>query len=52
MTIKVVTSFRVLMNKAMALGKAKLSHNQTAIEQAQKEHDEYLKLCKDYEIKT
>ena len=45
MTIKTVTHFGTLMRLASALGKAKQRGNQGEIEKAQKEHDEYKKLC-------
>lgn len=46
MSVKVISSFSVLMQLASALGKAKLSGNQELIDAAQKAHDSYLEICK------
>ena len=45
MAMKTVTSFGTLMRLASALGKAKQKGNKEEIEKAQKEHDDYKKLC-------
>jgi hypothetical protein len=43
--IEIVTDFRVLMQKAKALGQAKLSGDEAAIRNAQADHDAYQALC-------
>lgn len=43
--MELVTSFKTLMQLASELGKAKLSKDDERIEKAQKEHDDYKKLC-------
>lgn len=45
MAIKIITDFRVLFQKAHALGQAKKSGDTVKIEQAQIEHDKYKALC-------
>lgn len=45
MAVKIITDFRVLMQKAHALGKAKLSGDETEIAAAQADHDAYRDLC-------
>jgi hypothetical protein len=46
MPVRIIASFTVLMQKASALGKAKQSGNSEEILLAQKDHDEYLELCR------
>ena len=41
----VKTDFRVMMQLAAALGKAKKSGSQVEIDKAQKEHDDYHAIC-------
>lgn len=41
------TSFPVLMRLAAAVGRAKKSGDPEAIAKAEKEHDDYLKLCRE-----
>lgn len=45
MAVKLVTDFRVLMQKAHALGRAKQSGDADAIAIAQADHDSYKDLC-------
>jgi hypothetical protein len=45
MSIKIITSFPMLMQKAAALGKAKLLRDPEAIQKAQLEHDSYKEMC-------
>lgn len=45
MTIQIITDFRVLMQKARALGKAKQSGDLETIAAAQEDHDAYRDLC-------
>ncbi|MGZ8220378.1 MAG: hypothetical protein ACXWT0_01890 [Methylobacter sp.] len=43
--MKLVTDFRILMQKAHTLGKTKRSGDKAAIEAAQADHDSYRDLC-------
>lgn len=43
--MEVITDFRVLMQKAYALGQAKKSGNQELIEKAKLDHDAYRDIC-------
>lgn len=45
MTVKIITDFRVLMQKAAALGRAKNTGDKDEIERAQADHDAYKELC-------
>jgi len=45
MSVKVVTYFRTLCNKARALAEAKETGDPELIKKAQKDHDEYKELC-------
>ena len=45
MSVKTITNFNELMRLAHLLGKARMSGNEDEIKKAQKEHDDYAKLC-------
>lgn len=45
MTLKVITSFTVLMKYARELGEARKSGDKDLIEKAKMKHDEYRDLC-------
>lgn len=45
MPVELVTDFRILMQKAYAIGKAKQSGDAEAIASAQADHDCYRDLC-------
>ena len=45
MSLEIVTSFNVLMQKAKAVGDTKKAGDSAELVTAQKEHDEYKKLC-------
>lgn len=45
MAVQIVTDFRVLMQKAYALGKAKQGGDEAEISAAQADHDAYRDLC-------
>jgi len=45
MAVKIITDFRVLMQKAHALGRAKQDGSADEIAKAQADHDAYRDLC-------
>ena len=47
MTIKIITNWSVLMDKARAVAKAKASGDEKAIKMAEEDHESYRQLCLD-----
>ena len=43
--VKVIADFRILFQKAHALGQAKLTGNKETVAKAQADHDTYQRIC-------